>query len=63
VANYEPDQDVSVDITTDGDGEPQAYRLVEGNEWTPIRGPVRIPPRSAAIIVPVGATARQGERS
>lgn len=52
VANY---RDEPTGVEVDGLGESLAYRLVEDDEWRAVTGPIELPPRSAAVVVPAGS--------
>jgi hypothetical protein len=51
VANYSMDEEVVVDVVTDGAAVAGSCRLVDGPGWQPAAGGVGVPPRSAAVVL------------
>jgi hypothetical protein len=51
VANYSVKDEVVVDVEADGAAGPGDYRLIEASGWRAAGNGVRVPPRSAAVVL------------
>ena len=51
VANYSVEADVVVDVVAGGEARAGSYRLVDGPGWQAAGDGVRVPPRSAAVVL------------
>ena len=51
VANYSVDEEVVADVVTDGVAPARSYRLVDAPDWQVAGDGVRVPPRSAAVVL------------
>lgn len=54
VANYSDEPIGGLSVSIDGQDLPMQYRLVDDPEWHPVNGDLAIPPRSAAVLIPIG---------
>ncbi|MBB4375326.1 hypothetical protein GGD63_008175 [Bradyrhizobium sp. cir1] len=55
IANYSDEPIDGLSVRIDGQSLPMRYRLVDDPEWHPVNDDLAIPPRSAAVLIPVTA--------